>query len=197
MSHLSQWQRMLAGEPYDAADAELTALRRRARALYRRFNREELDKDACLALLDELLGSRGQRCHINPPFFCDYGRNIHVGENFYANVNCTLLDVCEIRIGDNVLLAPNVQILTASHPIAVAPRVQGVEFGKPVTLGHNVWVGGGSTLCPGVSIGDNSVIGAGSVVTRDIPANVVAVGNPCRVLRPLTAAELAQVESQA
>lgn len=197
MSEPSQWQRMLAGEPYDAADAELTALRRRARALYRRFNREELDKAASLALLDELLGSHGERCHINPPVYCDYGRNIHVGENFYANVNCTLLDVCEIRIGDNVLLAPNVQILTASHPIAVAPRVQGVEFGKPVTLGHNVWVGGGSILCPGVSIGDNSVIGAGSVVTRDIPANVVAVGNPCRVLRPLTEAELAQAPSGA
>jgi len=101
--------------------------------------------------------------------------------------------VCEVHIGDNVLLAPGVQIYTAAHPVAVAPRIKGVEFGKPVLIGHNVWIGGSTVICPGVTIGDNSVIGAGSVVTRDIPAGVVAVGNPCRVLRPMTAQELAEI----
>lgn len=168
-----EWQKMVAGEPYDAADPELKAARD--------------------VLLHDLLGGHGRECAINPPFFCDYGANIFVGENFYANVNCTILDVCEVHIGDNVLLAPGVQIYTAAHPVAVVPRVAGVEFGKPVRIGNNVWIGGSVVICPGVTIGDNCVIGAGSVVTRDIPANVVAVGNPCRVLRPMTAAELAGI----
>lgn len=116
-----------------------------------------------------------------------------MGENFYANVGCTILDVCEVHIGDNVLLAPGVQIYTAAHPVAVAPRIKGVEFGNPVRIGHNVWIGGSVVICPGVTIGDNSVIGAGSVVTKDVPADVVAAGNPCKVLRPMTAEELAAV----
>ena len=186
----SEWQRMLAGEEYDAADPALSAARRLCRQLYQTLNSGYGEADA---LLSELLGRRGQQCSIHPPFFCDYGCHIHVGENFYANVGCTLIDVCEIRIGDNVLLGPNVQIYTAGHPIAVAPRIAGQEFGKPVRIGNNVWIGGSAILCPGVTIGDHSVIGAGSVVTRDIPAGVVAAGNPCRVLRTMTAAELADV----
>ena len=186
-----EWQKMVAGDPYDAGAPALTAARERARRLTHRLNSEWLERSDRDALLDELLGQRGEQCAINPPFYCDYGRNIFVGENFYANVGCTILDVCEVHIGDNVLLAPNVQIYTAAHPVAVAPRIAGVEFGKPVRIGHNVWVGGASVICPGVTIGDNSVIGAGSVVTKDIPANVVAAGNPCRVLRLMTAEELA------
>ncbi len=188
-----EWQKMVAGEPYDAGHPELKAARERCRFLYHSFNTHWQEKPERDALLSKLLGSRGELCAINPPFFCDYGANIFVGENFYANVNCTILDVCEVHIGDNVLLAPGVQIYTAAHPVAVAPRVAGVEFGKPVRIGNNVWIGGSTVICPGVTIGDNSVIGAGSVVTKDIPANVVAVGNPCRVLRPMTAEELAGI----
>ena len=186
--HGMEWQKMVSGDPYNPADPELAAARKQCCELYQTINGGHPQRDA---LLYRLLGSRGQLCHINPPFFCDYGVNIHVGENFYANVNCTILDVCEVHIGANVLLAPNVQIFTATHPVAVAPRIAGVEFGKPVRIGNNVWIGGGSVICPGVTIGDNSVIGAGSVVTRDIPAGVVAVGNPCQVLRAMTADELA------
>ncbi|QXC36238.1 sugar O-acetyltransferase [Aeromonas sp. FDAARGOS 1407] len=182
---------MVAGEPYDAGDPELKAARERCRRLYHTFNTSWQEKPARDALLHELLGGRGRECAINPPFFCDYGANIFVGENFYANVGCTILDVCEVHIGDNVLLAPGVQIYTAAHPVAVAPRIKGVEFGKPVRIGHNVWIGGSVVICPGVTIGDNSVIGAGSVVTKDVPAGVVAAGNPCKVLRPMTPEELA------
>lgn len=186
-----EWQKMLAGEPYDAGAPDLVAARTRCRALLGELNRDSTDSPDWEARLTRLLGSRGERCFITPPFHCDYGANIHLGENFYANFNCTVLDVCEVHIGDNVLLAPGVQIYTAAHPVAVAPRIKGVEFGKPVRIGNNVWVGGNTVICPGVTIGNNSVIGAGSVVTRDIPAGVVAAGNPCRVLRTMTAEELA------
>ena len=185
-----EWQKMVAGEPYDAGDPALVAARERCRALLGELNRESTSSPGWDERLTRLLGSCAERCFITPPFFCDYGANIHVGANFYANFNCTILDVCEVHIGDNVLLAPGVQIYTAAHPVAVAPRIKGVEFGKPVRIGHNVWIGGSTVICPGVTIGDNCVIGAGSVVTRDIPANVVAVGNPCKVLRPMTAEEL-------
>ncbi|WP_303847701.1 sugar O-acetyltransferase [Aeromonas sobria] len=186
----AEWQKMVAGDPYDAADPALVAARERCRALLGVLNRESTSSPGWDERLTRLLGSRADRCFITPPFFCDYGTNIHVGKNFYANFNCTILDVCEVHIGDNVLLAPGVQIYTAAHPIAVAPRIKGVEFGKSVRIGHNVWIGGSTVICPGVTIGDNSVIGAGSVVTKDVPANVVAVGNPCKVLRPMTAEEL-------
>ncbi|TNI83084.1 sugar O-acetyltransferase [Aeromonas sobria] len=185
-----EWQKMVAGEPYDAGDPALVAAREQCRALLGELNRESTNSPGWDEHLTRLLGSRAERCFITPPFFCDYGTNIHVGKNFYANFNCTILDVCEVHIGDNVLLAPGVQIYTAAHPVAVAPRIKGVEFGKPVRIGHNVWIGGSTVICPGVTIGDNSVIGAGSVLTKDVPANVVAVGNPCKVLRPMTAEEL-------
>lgn len=189
-----EWQKMVAGAPYDAGDPELRAAREQCRALLGELNRERTDAPDWDERLTRLLGGRAERCFITPPFFCDYGANIFVGENFYANFNCTILDVCEVHIGDNVLLAPGVQIYTATHPVAVAPRIKGVEFGKPVRIGHNVWIGGSVVICPGVTIGDNSVIGAGSVVTKDVPAGVVAAGNPCRVLRPMTAEELAAGE---
>ena len=124
--------------------------------------------------------------YLEPPFRCDYGSNIKLGKNFYANFNCVVLDMAEVTIGDNVLFAPNVQVLTAGPPLDVKSRVdEGVEFGTPITIGDNAWIGAGVIICPGVNIGKNSVIGAGSVVTKDIPDNVVAVGNPCRVLKPI------------
>lgn len=138
--------------------------------------------------------ARGDRClipgndnaYLEPPFRCDYGSNIKVGKNFYTNFNCVILDVNTVTIGDNVLFAPNVQIYTAGHPLDVKGRVEdAIEFGYPITIGDNVWLGGGVIVCPGVNIGENTVIGAGSVVTKDIPANVVAAGNPCRVIRAI------------
>lgn len=137
--------------------------------------------------IDQLI-PQSQGAYLEPPFRCDYGANITLGKNFYANFNCVVLDVAPVVIGDNVLFAPNVQIYTAGHPLDVKSRVEeGIEFGTPITIGNNVWLGGGVIVCPGVTIGDNSVIGAGSVVTKDVPANVVAAGNPCRVIRTLDA----------
>ena len=134
----AEWQKMVAGAPYDAGDPELKTARERCRRLYHTFNTSWQEKPARDALLHELLGGRGQECAINPPFFCDYGANIFVGENFYANVGCTILDVCEVHIGDNVLLAPGVQIYTAAHPVAVAPRTKREAFGQPVRSGRSV-----------------------------------------------------------
>lgn len=182
-----EWQKMVAGDPYDAGAPALTAARERARRLTHRLNSEWIERSDRDALLDELLGQRGEQCAINPPFYCDYGRNIFVGENFYANVGCTILDVCEVHIGDNVLLAPNVQIYTATHSLDYRSRRRWESFGKPVHIGDDCWIGGGVIICPGVSIGPRSVIGAGAVVTRDIPADSLAVGNPARVIRQLTA----------
>ena len=133
----------------------------------------------------DLLG-KSEGAFINPPFYCDYGTHIEVGKNFYANYNCTILDVAKVKIGDNCLLAPNVAIYTAGHPIHPMSRNSAYEYGKEVTIVDNVWIGGNVVICPGVRIGDNVVIGAGSVVTRDIPDWSVAAGNPCRVLRPVT-----------
>jgi len=137
-------------------------------------------------IVNELLGKSDGEAFINPPFYCDYGSHIEVGKNFFANYNCTMLDVGMIRIGDNVQLAPNVAIYTAGHPVHPATRNTQYEYGIDVAIGNNVWIGGNTVICPGVSIGDNTVVGAGSVVTRDIPSWVVAAGNPCRVIRKIT-----------
>lgn len=136
----------------------------------------------------ELLGE-SEGAFVNPPFYCDYGKHIRVGKNFFANYNCTLLDVAQIRIGDNCQLAPNVAIYTAGHPVHPATRSSGYEYGKEVAIGDNVWIGGNAVICPGVHIGHNVVIGAGSVVTRDIPDWCIAAGNPCRVVRKITEAD--------
>ena len=137
-------------------------------------------------LIKELFGSTGEQVHVEQTFHCDYGCHIHVGENFYANYDCTIIDVCDVRIGDNVFLAPKVGIYTAGHPIDAGVRNCGLEFGAPITIGDNVWIGGSAVINPGVTIGNNVVIGSGSVVTKNIPDNVIAVGNPCRVLRAVT-----------
>lgn len=177
-------QKMLAGELYLAADPELAAESQRAARLLRLYNQTGVDdRDRRTELLQELFGSLGKNPQIVPPFHCDYGIHIHAGENFYMNYGCVILDCNEVRIGDNVLCAPYVQIYAAYHPTDPTIRLTGRELAAPVTIGSNVWIGGGVIICPGVTIGDNTTIGAGSVVTKDIPANVVAVGNPCRVLR--------------
>ncbi|MGR5117782.1 sugar O-acetyltransferase [Vibrio astriarenae] len=178
-------QKMLAGEPYDAWDETLYAERIRCRKILQQLNNAIPDTPEWRGAIDALMLS-SDNAYIEPPFRCDYGYNIKVGKNFYANFNCVVLDVGEVHIGDNVLFAPNVQIYTAGHPLDVKGRVgEGVEFGKAISIGDNVWLGGGVIVCPGVTIGKNSVIGAGSVVTKDVPANVLAAGNPCRVIRDI------------
>lgn len=167
-------------------DHEIVPELLRARRLVQQLNAaDRTDFAALRRLTDELLGYESDAM-INPPFFCDYGTHIHVGKNFFANYNCTLLDVAPITTGDNCLLAPNVSIYTAGHPLHPDVRSTGYEYGAAVTIGDNVWIGGSVVICPGVRIGSNTVIGAGSVVTKDIPDWVVAAGNPCRVLRAIT-----------
>jgi maltose O-acetyltransferase len=180
-------EKMLAGELYDPLDPDLVAARRWAHDLCYEFNASrDADETDRRRILMELLGAGGDNVSIQPPFFCDYGQNIHLGRNCYFNVNCVLLDVCVIRIGDYSLFGPNVQIYTATHPFDAELR-RTREFGKPVTIGSDVWVGGGAVICPGVTIGSRSIIGAGSVVTRNIEGAVVAAGNPCRVIREIHA----------
>lgn len=158
-----------------------------ARRLTQKLNTvDRSDFEAIKKIVNELLGKSGSDTFINPPFYCDYGSHIEVGKNFFANYNCTMLDVGMIRIGDNVQIAPNVAIYTAGHPVHPATRNSSYEYGIDVTIGNNVWIGGNVVICPGVKIGDNAVIGAGSVVLRDIPAWTIAAGNPCRVIRKIT-----------
>lgn len=170
---------------YISDDAVYTE-QKRARVLTQKLNTmDRSDFDGIAAVVKELLQTQ-QNAFINPPFYCDYGNHIKVGKNFFANYNCTILDVATVTFGDNCLLAPNVAIYTAGHPIHPDSRNSLYEYGIAVTIGNNVWLGGNVVVCPGVTIGDNCVIGAGSVVTRDIPADSIAAGNPCRVIRKIT-----------
>jgi maltose O-acetyltransferase len=183
----SELEKMLAGEPYEALDPELVRRRTLARDLCWDFNAtRETQQDERRALLTKLLASGGDTAWIQPPFFCDYGSNIRLGARVYFNFNCVVLDVCEVTIGDCVLFGPAVQIYTATHPLDAAER-RLKEFGKPVSIGADCWIAGGAIILPGVTIGARSVIGAGSVVTRDVPSDVVAAGNPCQVIRVLPA----------
>ena len=183
---MSEREKMLAGELYDPLDAELVLARERARDLCQALNAtREGEQEERRRVLRALLPAGGDSVWMQPPFFCDYGTNITLGERVFFNFNCVVLDVCPVRIGSFTLFGPGVQILTPLHPLDPELRRR-QEFGKPITIGSDVWVGGGAILCPGVRVGDRSVIGAGSVVTRDIPAGVFAAGNPCRVIRPIT-----------
>jgi maltose O-acetyltransferase len=174
---------MLAGDLY-VADAEIEELARRGARLADAYGRvQPLDETAGRAVLAELLGSLGEGSSIRPPLYVDLGPNIHIGARTAVNYHLTALDVARITIGDDCLIGPNVQLLTPTHPVEPGPRRDKLEAARPITIGDNVWLGGGVVVCPGVTIGDNAVIGAGSVVTRDVPANVVAVGNPARVVR--------------
>jgi maltose O-acetyltransferase len=181
----SERDKMLAGEPYDPWDSELVAARDRARNLCQALSAtREAQKEERRAILRELFGAGGESVRMQPPFFCDYGSNIMLGERVFFNYNCVVLDVCQVRIGDYTQLGPAVQIYTATHPMNAELRRK-QESAKPIDIGSDVWVGGGAILCPGVRVGSRSVIGAGSVVTRDIPEGVLAAGNPCRVIRAI------------
>ncbi len=181
---MSENEKRLAGEIYDPADEEIMALQSSGLAAMERYN-ATLHDDGALRqeLLKEMLGSVGEGCHIEPPFYANWGgRNVFFGNHVYANFNLTVVDDVAIFVGDYVMFGPNVTITTANHPIDHKLRQKGWQYAKSITIGNNAWIGAGAIILPGVTIGENAVIGAGSIVTRDIPANVVAVGNPCRVI---------------
>ena len=179
-------EKMLAGELYNSQDAQLSRERTQARILFKKFNDlgEENTEEREL-IIRQLIPNAGKNLCLEPPFYCDYGTNIKLGEKVFFNFNCVILDVMEVNIGSRTMLGPGVQIYTATHPVDHQERASGLEFAKPVTIGKDVWIGGNAIICPGVTIGDRSVIGAGSVVIKDIPADVVAAGNPCKVIREL------------
>ncbi|MFC1922053.1 sugar O-acetyltransferase [Chloroflexota bacterium] len=178
--------KMLAGELYNALDSQLVKERRQARDLIKELNdsRDE-EQERRLAIIDQLFASVGRDIWIEPPFYCDYGSNIILGDKVYFNFNCVILDPAKVVIGDNVLFGPNVQIYTATHPLNYLERRTGLEFAQAIEIGSDVWVGGSAVISPGVRIGSRSVIGAGSVVTKDVPQDVFAAGNPCRVIREI------------
>ncbi|OES43450.1 maltose acetyltransferase domain-containing protein [Domibacillus iocasae] len=177
-------EKMLAGEMYDPADAELMKDRIEARKRTRLYNATTEEEGGLrVTMLKEWFGSTGEHVYIEPTFRCDYGYNIHVGDHFFANFDCVILDVCEVKIGRNCMMAPGVHIYTATHPLHPNERNSGREFAKPVTIGDSVWFGGGSIVNPGVTIGSNVVVASGAVVTKDVPDNVVIGGNPARVIK--------------
>ena len=182
----SEKQKMLSGELYNAADPVLANERLQARLLLKRYNDSGAgNQQLRQQLLKELIPSQGEGLWIEPPFYCDYGTNIIVGDKVYFNFNCVILDVMKVTIGNNVLAGPSVQIYTAMHPMNYKERASGVEFAKAIIIGSDVWIGGGAIICPGVTIGNRTIIGAGSVVTKNIPDDVFAAGNPCRVIKGL------------
>ena len=187
---MNQKERMLANLPYKAWLDGLKEERiENAKKLYEYNHLPPEQWDRTEELIRSILGKAGKDVHIKAPFHCDYGYNIEVGDNFFSNYNLTILDVAKVRIGDNAQIAPNVSIYTAGHPIHPDSRNSGYEYGIDVTIGDNVWIGGNACIMPGVTIGNNVVIGAGSVVTKDLPDNVIAAGNPCRIIREITEAD--------
>ena len=179
---------MLAGQMYDAGDAQLVIERQRARELCKSLNDSyDREKELRESIIRKLVGSAGDEVWIEPPFYCDYGYNIYLGSKVFFNFNCVILDPAPVTIGSNVQFGPAVLICTATHPMSAAERRTGREFARPVEIGPDVWVGSGAIICPGIRVGAQSVIGAGSVVTRDVPADVFAAGNPCRIIRNLNA----------
>ncbi|CQR24764.1 maltose O-acetyltransferase [Streptococcus varani] len=179
---MSEKEKMLAGQMYDASDAELSALRHQAR-VYRQQVNQELDSSKRTQIMKEWLGKTGDKIYVETPVTLDYGCNIFVGDHFFANFNWTVLDTCPVTIGDNAMLGPNVQFYTALHPLNAQERIAGPEYGAPITIGDNVWIGGGAMILAGVTLGDNVVVGAGSVVTKSFGNNVVIAGNPARVIK--------------
>ena len=184
---MTEKEKMLSGKPYKGFNDELVKERQDTKEVLYDFNLlrpSEIEKRN--EWIGKLFGRVGKEFYIEPPFRCDYGYNISIGENFYSNYNCTILDCAQVTIGNDVLFGPNVSLFTAGHPIHSVPRNEGIEYAFPITIGNNVWIGGGVIVNPGITIGDNVVIGSGSVVTKDIPPNVIAVGNPCKVLKEIT-----------
>jgi len=177
---------MIAGERYDPLDRQLTEERTKARLLILELNNSREDEtEGRNQILKDLIPNAGKGLWLQPPFYCDYGYNIQTGEKVFFNFNCVVLDVAPVLIGSRTLFGPNVQIYTATHPMDYQERASGLEYAKPITIGEDVWVGGTVVICPGVTVGDRSVIGAGSVITKDIPADVFAAGNPCKLIRSL------------
>jgi maltose O-acetyltransferase len=183
---MTEKEKMIAGELYDPLDPQLTAERITARRLLKELNdsaEEDLEKRR--RIKRQLFPAAAPDLWLQPPFYCDYGYNIAIGERVFFNFNCIILDVCPVTIGSRSMFGPNVQIYTATHPLKAKERSSGLEYARPIRIGEDVWLGGGVVVCPGVSIGDRSVIGAGSVVTKDIPSDVFAGGNPCKVIRTI------------
>ena len=179
---MSERQKIISGLPYDPGDPELQADQTAAKQWMARYNAAMAASPAERRdLLRQRMGEVGEGAIIRPPFHCDYGYNIRLGRGVFMNFNCVVLDVCEVEIGDQTQIGPGVQILTADHPRDPAQRAEGIEFGRPITIGRNVWIGGGAIILPGVTIGDDAIIGAGSVVTRDVPEGATAAGNPARL----------------
>jgi maltose O-acetyltransferase len=179
-------QKMLDGELYNALDKELSDDRTTTRLLIKKLNETaENEPELRAEALKQLIPHAAEELWIQPPFFCDYGYNIKIGKKVFFNFNCIVLDVTYVTIGDRTMFGPAVQIYTATHPLDFKERASGLEYAKPINIGEDVWVGGGTIICPGVTIGDRTVIGAGSVVTKDLPSDVFAAGNPCKVIRNL------------
>lgn len=179
-------EKMLSGELYNALDDELSKERLKARLLIKELNDSREDENAKRAkIIKKLIPDSGDSLWLQPPFYCDYGANIKIGNSVFFNFNCVVLDVAQVTIGHRTKIGPNVQIYTATHPIDYKGRATGLELGKKIMIGEDVWIGGASIICPGVTIGDRTVIGVGSIVTKDIPSDVFAAGNPCKVIRKL------------
>lgn len=182
---MTEREKMVAGELYNAMDPELMAMRERVRRLFVEFNQLGPDHDRRIAMLRQIFDTSEHVPYIEPPFYCDYGTNIKFGKGCFLNFDCVILDVAPVEIGDNFMAATKVQLVTATHPIDAAQRTSGLEYGKPIKIGNNCWLGAGAIVLPGVTIGHNVVVGAGAVVTKDVPDNVVVAGNPARIIRHL------------
>ena len=183
---MTEKEKMLSGQLYDSTDPVLVKERHHARMMFQKINRLGDDqKEERNKLFYELMGSAGEGMWIEPPFYCDYGYNIHLGEKVFMNFNCCILDVTEVTMGNNVLLGPNVQIYTATHPMDAAGRATWLESARPIHIGNDVWIGGAAVICPGVTIGNGVVIGAGAIVTKDIPDNVFVGGNPAKIIKEI------------
>lgn len=179
-------EKMLTGELYDPLDHQLSDERLRTRLLIKELNDSREDqKEERARILNDLIPNAGEGLWLQPPFYCDYGSNMFLGSKVFFNFNCVVLDVMQVSIGSRTMFGPNVQVYTATHPIDHKERASGLEFAKSISIGEDVWIGGSAVICPGVTIGDRAVIGAGSVVTKDIPSDVFAAGNPCKVIREL------------
>lgn len=192
---MTQKERMVCGELYLASDPELCREREKNQKLLRKFNKLlPAQREKRYQFIKKIFFSTGKCCSVYPPFFCDYGKNICVGDFFAANVRCLILDVAKVTIGNHVMLGPGVSLLTAGHPENYILRNAGYGYGKPITIEDNVWIGANVTVNPGVRIGANTIIGSGSVVTHDIPSNVIAAGNPCKIIRNISSDDKCQIE---